>query len=343
MRHVRRFERRHLLGGELDRKRGDGVVDLVGLGGADDRRRDTGLVQQPGQCHLSRLRTQLIGDLGAALGHREVGVAVIHRVRERIAARARRLAGLVAAAVARQEAARQRAPWDQADALVETERDHLALFLAVDEVVVVLHGHEARPAVLLGDLLGLGELPRVHRRRADVAGLAGAHDVIERLHRLFDRRLRIPAMDLIQIDVVDAQAAQRRVDAIEDVLARQAALVRAAAHCAVDLGRDHDLVARGERTQRPARDLLAHADRIDIGGVEEVDAGFISLSDQWQAGGFVEHPVAPGGVAVGHHAQADPRDLEAGRSEAHVFHGGLLVAGSMTTDSTRRVRARRAG
>jgi hypothetical protein len=105
--------------------------------------------------------------------------------------------------------------------------------------------------------------------------------------------------------VSDAQTMQRGVDRVEDVLARQPALVRAAAHDAMHLGGDHDFIARGERAQRPARDLFADADRIDVGGVEEVDAGLEGLADERQARGFVEHPVAPGSVAVRHHAQAD--------------------------------------
>ena len=51
--------------------------------------------------------------------------------------------------VAGEEAARQRAPRDHADALLAAERHHLALFLAIDQVVVVLHRDEPRPAVLL--------------------------------------------------------------------------------------------------------------------------------------------------------------------------------------------------
>ena len=50
----------------------------------------------------------------------------------------------VAGAVAGQHAAGERAPRDDADALVDAQRDHLALLLAVEEVVVVLHRDEAR-------------------------------------------------------------------------------------------------------------------------------------------------------------------------------------------------------
>jgi hypothetical protein len=59
-------------------------------------------------------------------------------------------------------AAGEGAPGDDADLLVLAEGHHLALFLAVEEVVVVLHGDEARPAVGVGEVEGFGELPGEH-------------------------------------------------------------------------------------------------------------------------------------------------------------------------------------
>ena len=41
---------------------------------------------------------------------------------------------------------------------------------------------------------------------------------MQSLHRFLDRRLVIEAMDLIQVNVVGAQAPQRRVDGLQDVL-----------------------------------------------------------------------------------------------------------------------------
>ncbi len=54
--------------------------------------------------------------------------------------------------IAGQKAAGERAPGNHADAFVPAEREHLALFLAVDEVVVILHGDEPRPAVQVGEI-----------------------------------------------------------------------------------------------------------------------------------------------------------------------------------------------
>lgn len=46
-------------------------------------------------------------------------------------------------AVAREEAARQRTPWNQRDPLVDAERDHLALFLTGDATVSTVLSSEA--------------------------------------------------------------------------------------------------------------------------------------------------------------------------------------------------------
>ena len=95
---------------------------------------------------------------------------------------------------------------------------------------------------------------------------------MQRLERLLDRRVVVPAVDLVQVDVVGAEPAQAGVDLGHDRLARQPGAVRARAHPAVDLGGDHDFVAPREVGQRTADDLLAGAVRVDVGGVEEVDA-----------------------------------------------------------------------
>ena len=143
-------------------------------------------------------------------------------------------------------------PGDDADTLVLAQRQHLPLLLAIDQVVLRLHGDERRPAVGAGRAQHLHELPCVHRGSADVAGLAGADDIVQRLQRLLDRRIIVEAVDLIEIDIVDAEPGQAAVDAIHDVLARQAAVVDVGAHRHVDLGGDDHLVALGELLERLA-------------------------------------------------------------------------------------------
>jgi hypothetical protein len=75
---------------------------------------------------------------------------------------------------------------------------------------------------------------------------------------------------LVEVDVVGLQARQRTVDLLVDLLAREAAV--AAAHRKVDLGGERVRVARvaGEDL---APSGLGRAAAVDVGGVEERDAG----------------------------------------------------------------------
>jgi hypothetical protein len=64
-------------------------------------------------------------------------------------------------------------------------------------------------------------------------------------------------VDLVEVDVVGAQALQAGVDLGHDGLARQAGGVGVLAHGAVDLGGDHHLVApEKSRTARPRNSSL---------------------------------------------------------------------------------------
>ena len=174
----------------------------------------------------------------------------------------------------------QRAPRDDPDALVGAERVHLPLLLAVEQVVVVLHRDEAVPAVDPLQVERLGELPGVHRRGAEVAHLAGVDQVAERLQRLLDRRRAIPAVDLVEVDVVHPEPPQARVALGEDRLARQPRPVRSVAHPAVHLGGDDQLVPAPVLGQRAADDLLARPGGVDVRRVEEVDPGLDGRPDQ---------------------------------------------------------------
>ena len=78
-------------------------------------------------------------------------------------------------------------------------------------------------------------------------------------------------MDLIEIDKIHAQAAQRIVAAFDDVLAAEPFLIGTAPHSSAHLGGDHDFIARGHFPQILARDLFAQARRVNVGGVEEID------------------------------------------------------------------------
>jgi len=81
---------------------------------------------------------------------------------------------------------------------------------------VVLHADEFRPAVLLGGVLQQRELPRPHAGGADVVHFSGAHEVVQSLHGFFEGRVRVEAVDLQQVEVVELETGEGGVDGFED-------------------------------------------------------------------------------------------------------------------------------
>ena len=114
-----------------------------------------------------------------------------------------------------QAAAREGTPGNDADAFGLAKGNHLALLFAIEQVVVILHGNETGPAVQVGEIERLGELPGVHGRGADVAHLARFHHVVQRLESFLDRRFVIPAMNLVEVHIVGLQTAEALVEFVK--------------------------------------------------------------------------------------------------------------------------------
>jgi hypothetical protein len=129
-------------------------------------------------------------------------------------------------------------------------------------------------------------------------------------------------MDLVEVDVVGAQAREAVIDLGEDRLTGQAAAVRTGTHLAVDLGGEDDLVAVGHVGEGVADDLLGRAIGVDVGGVEEVDPGVERPLDDLPTLGLRQRPLvfAALGIAEGHAADAEHRHVHAGRPELGVTH-----------------------
>src|ERR1051326_3750496 len=180
----------------------------------------------------------------------------------------------------------------------------------------------------------------MHGRGAEVERLAAAHHLVERGDRLVHRRVRIEAVHLIKIEVIDAESVQRRLKRMADVLAREAAFVGIVADRQRDLARYHDAVARHAKTlERTAEDLLARAERIEIRGVEEIDAAIERALDQRHRVFFLEHPRPPLLRSERETAERDARNLDAGRAEIDVVHEEVPQGGH--SGAYRRVPTRR--
>ena len=186
---------------------------------------------------------------------------------------------------------------------------------------MVLHGSKPGPPVPFGRVLRFGELPGEHAAGAEVARLARPDDVVQGLHGLLGRRAGVPAVDLVEVDVVGAQTPQRGVDGGQDVLTGQAAVVLPRTGREVDLGGEHVVVpAREHLRQQAAGDDLACSAVVGVGGVEERHAAVDGGADDGLGDVLALRPGPFCVVAVAHHAQADAGDPEAGRADVHVLH-----------------------
>ena len=209
---------------------------------------------------------------------------------------ARRAPLALARAVAGQEAARQRAPRDDADALVEAQRDHLPLLLAVDEVVVVLHRDEPRPAVA-PPRTGPSRTARRTCCSRRCSAPCPARTTSCSASIVSSIGVRVPAVDLVEVDVVhpsrSSDASMRGRMCLRD----SPRPLGPGRHRPVDLRGDDD-PRRARSTcgsSRPVSSSLGRR-RVHVGGVEERHAALDGAADDRLGGVLVEHPRAIGVV-----------------------------------------------
>ena len=224
--------------------------------------------------------------------------------------------------LAGQHAAGDRVVGDDADAVLRAERQQLPLDLAEQQVVAGLHGVEAGQPEGLAAADGPRHLIGQEVRAAGVADLALAHQVVQRAQGLVDRRVRVVAVQLVQVDVVGLQPAQRRVDGGHDVLAGVAAV-----HGAGPVGAKH-LVATMKRSRLPC------SQRPRMSSVTPRVLGPRRAGRRRRCRGSRCRPRPPGrgwrppcSVALQperHRPQAQPGDLQAGPAQSDVIHNGTV-------------------
>ncbi len=127
-------------------------------------------------------------------------------------------------------------------------------------------------------------------------------------------------MYLVEIEIVGLQAAQAVFHGAEQMLARQAEVVRPFAHGKACLGSDDQLVAVA--VAQPAPDnLLGDAARVDIGCINEISAGLDKPIHHLDALGF-------GALASeGHGAQAKLTYFQARAAKIAIVHGKYSFRG----------------
>ena len=172
---------------------------------------------------------------------------------------------------------------------------------------------------------------RVHQavggvvRAADVEDLPLRDEIVERAQDLVLRRVEVLHVDLIEVDVIGAEALQAVLHAAHDAVAGGAGPVGPFAHGEAELGGEDDLLAALIALDPGADDPLAEAVLpVDVRRVDEVHAqlqrAIQDVERRLLVGADLVHERLLVGLAEGHRAQAELRHLDARRSELSVFH-----------------------
>ena len=168
----------------------------------------------------------------------------------------------------------------------------------------------------------------------EIAHLPLLDELGHRADRLLDRRVRVDAVLVVDVDVVGAEPLQRSVAGGEDVLA-VAADAQSLALLGADvpeLRREHDFVAPA--LDRAAHEPLVLERPVRVSRVEEVDAELERAVDRRDRLALVRRSVELGHT---HAPEAQRGGLEALRAEATRLHDGNLPV-AKTSPSRSRTR-----
>jgi len=180
-----------------------------------------------------------------------------------------------------------------------------------------LVGAEPFAAATLRCPLRFHDLRGGDRRGAERADLAGVDEIRKHPERLVDVRVRVEAVDLVEIDPVGVEPAQTVLDRLRDPAPGGSAVVRVLTERQTDLRGEHDVVAAAVG-QGLADDRLRLPGRVEVGRVDEVDAGVERAVDDPDR--VVVVTVAE--RAEHHRAEAQLTDRDAGASQWPIVHGG---------------------
>ena len=134
---------------------------------------------------------------------------------------------LAAADFAGKAAPSERTPHQRADFLIEAERHELPLVFAANERVVNLVRNITRVAEAIGNGQRLHQVPAGKIRRGNVADLSFADKLVERVLHFFNGRKRVKAVQVVDVDVVGAEAAKACLKRVAQMVARRAFVIGA--------------------------------------------------------------------------------------------------------------------
>ena len=228
---------------------------------------------------------------------------------------------LIAPVFARQEPARERAPDQNPEALVERDRYQLILHLARLQRIVDLLADETLTALICANPQRFHQMPRRRAGATDIADLAVPDEAVERPERFVRRGQPIPLMYLVEIDHLCLHPLQARLALSDDMIARHPPVIGARPHIEPDLGRQQE-IGWPRTAQNLADDFLRNAVRIDVRGVDQIDAGVeakMNLLARILCAGIADRGEIAA-AAKRHRAHGDRRDLEARSAKLPIFH-----------------------
>jgi hypothetical protein len=148
--------------------------------------------------------------------------------------------------------------------------------------------------------------------------------LLHRLPYLVPWGASINVVHLVEVDMICLQPLQAVLASPANVVGREAAVVRAAAHWLVHFGSQDDPVAPPTLGQPPADNLLRDAvallhvwslgPAVDVRGVEEVDASLQRPVHDLKGGSLVRQ------LTEVHGSQSKPTDLQASAAKICVLH-----------------------
>ena len=271
MGHVRLLQPRHLLGSERDRQGSHRVLQVLRPRRADDRRRDGGPAEQPGQGDLRPGHAPGARHLADSVDDRPVGLLRpgVELLSELVRSSAARCcpspprAGPAARGPAGSRGSRRCPRPRRGPASPAPPRDRAGCSGSASR----------RTASSRGGRPGRGPCrtarrTSTRRRGSGPCRPSPRHGAPRASPRSASRRPSGGSGTGRRSRCPVAGGSRRSP---QDRLPRQAASVRALPRREEDLGRDHHLVPPGEVADGPAEDLLARAVGVGVRGVEEVD------------------------------------------------------------------------
>ena len=324
--HRVRLDCRDLVGSQrFEVERGNVVLELGDARGANEGRRHLGHPQYPRERELREALAPSIRNRGEGAG--PLKVRVVDRVRGDPAALGGARVGRDAREIAvGEQALGERREDNAADAQLVQHGEQAVLDVTVKHVVtglmnqqrnLVLGQCRVRRASLLGGVV----------RHANVERLARVDRARQRAHGLLDGGVRVGAVGVEDVEVLEPGAGQALVEGGEEVLARAPLAVGAFPHVVPGLRRDDQLVAVGPEIlpHDRAEVALRRARRRPV-VVGDVNVGHAEVKRATDDGALgLEGPVVPEVVPE---SQRDARQAQSAPPHPGVLGVVVTVFGS---------------